>query len=118
MKSTTRQDYLDRICRVLHFVQEHLDEDLSPAILSDVANLSVYHFHRVFSGLVGGVMTARISRVLRNAFFSGLRALWVSFRVLRVICFVSGDVGSAGLQACQEQRTSDFDFIYIKVKMP
>jgi AraC family transcriptional regulator len=53
MKSNTRQDYLDRICRVLRFVQEHLDEDLSPAILSDVANLSVYHFDRVFSGLVG-----------------------------------------------------------------
>jgi hypothetical protein len=47
MKSNTRQDYLDRICRVLRFVQEHLDEDLSPAILSDVANLSVYHFPRL-----------------------------------------------------------------------
>jgi hypothetical protein len=46
MKSNTRQDYLDRICRVLRFVQEHLDKDLSPAILADVANLSIYHFRK------------------------------------------------------------------------
>jgi AraC family transcriptional regulator len=63
MKSTTRQDYLDRICRVLRFVQEHLDEDLSPAILSDVANLSVYHFHRVFSGLVGESLAEHVRRL-------------------------------------------------------
>jgi AraC family transcriptional regulator len=63
MRSTTRQDYLDRICRVLRFVQEHLDEDLSPAILSDVANLSVYHFHRVFSGLVGESLAEHVRRL-------------------------------------------------------
>jgi AraC family transcriptional regulator len=63
MKSTTQQDYLDRICRVLRFVQEHLDEDLSPAILSDVANLSVYHFHRVFSGLVGESLAEHVRRL-------------------------------------------------------
>jgi AraC family transcriptional regulator len=80
MKSNTRQDYLDRICRVLRFVQEHLDEDLSPAILSDVANLSVYHFHRIFSGLVGESLAEHVRRlrlewarsrgpaVLRNVF--------------------------------------------------
>jgi AraC family transcriptional regulator len=63
MRPTTREDYLDRIRRVLRFVQEHLDEDLSPGILSDVAHLSVYHFHRIFSGLVGESLAEHVRRI-------------------------------------------------------
>jgi AraC-like DNA-binding protein len=40
MKLTTREDYLERIRRVLRFVQEHLDETLTPARLAEVAHLS------------------------------------------------------------------------------
>src|SRR5581483_10865613 len=53
MKETTRADYLDRVRRVLRFVQEHLDDTLSAERLAAVACVSVYHFHRIFSGLVG-----------------------------------------------------------------
>ena len=63
MRPTTREDYLDRIRRVLRFVQEHLDEDLSPGILSDVAHLSLYHFHRIFSGLVGESLAEHVRRI-------------------------------------------------------
>lgn len=63
MKLTTRQEYLARIRRVLRFVQEHLDEDLSPTVLSDVAHLSVYHFHRVFRGLVGESLAEHVRRI-------------------------------------------------------
>lgn len=34
MKATTRNDYLDRIRRVLPFVQEHMDEPLTPQRLA------------------------------------------------------------------------------------
>lgn len=63
MKTTTREDYLDRIRRVLRFVQEHLDDELSPSILADVAQLSIYHFHRVFSGLVGESLAEHVRRI-------------------------------------------------------
>src|SRR5688572_9234829 len=63
MKLTTRNDYLDRIRRVLRFVQEHLDEPLTPDRLAGVANVSLYHFHRIFSGLVGESISAHVRRL-------------------------------------------------------
>lgn len=63
MRTDTRSDYLDRIRRVLRFVQDHLDEPLTPQRLADVANLSVYHFHRIFSGLVGESLSEHVRRI-------------------------------------------------------
>jgi AraC family transcriptional regulator len=63
VRATTRQDYLHRIRRVLRFVQEHLDDDVSPAALAHVAHLSVYHFHRIFSGLVGESLAEHVRRL-------------------------------------------------------
>jgi AraC family transcriptional regulator len=63
MKITTRHDYIDRIRRVLRFVQEHLDETLTPERLAGVANFSVYHFHRIFSGLTGESLSSHVRRL-------------------------------------------------------
>lgn len=63
MKPSTRQDYLDRIRRVLRFAQAHLDEDLAPAVLAEVAHISVFHFHRIFSGLVGESLGGHVRRL-------------------------------------------------------
>lgn len=63
MKTSTRNDYLDRIRRVLRFVQVHLDEPLTPDRLAAVANLSMYHFHRIFSGLVGESLSEYVRRM-------------------------------------------------------
>jgi AraC family transcriptional regulator len=63
MKLTTREDYLDRIRRVLRFVQQHLDEPLAPARLAGVAALSPFHFHRIFSAIVGESLGAHVRRL-------------------------------------------------------
>lgn len=63
MKLTTREDYLDRIRRVLRFVQEHLDEPLAPARLAGVAHLSPFHFHRIFSSIVGESLGGHVRRL-------------------------------------------------------
>lgn len=63
MRPTTREDYTDRIRRVLRFVQTHLDDDLSPSILAAEAHLSVYHFHRIFRGLVGESLAEHVRRI-------------------------------------------------------
>jgi AraC family transcriptional regulator len=63
VKLTTREDYLERIRRVLWFVQEHLDDPLPPGRLAGIANLSVHHFHRIFSGLVGESMGDHVRRL-------------------------------------------------------
>lgn len=63
MRTVTRSDYLDRLRRVLRHIQLHLDDDLTPDVCADVANFSRYHFHRVFSGLVGESIGAHVRRL-------------------------------------------------------
>lgn len=63
MKPTTRLDYLERIRRVLRYAQEHLDEPLTPAHLAGLACLSRYHFHRVFSAMVGESIGEHVRRL-------------------------------------------------------
>ena len=63
MRASTRSDYLDRVRRVLRHVQEHLDEELSPDDLAQVAHFSRFHFHRVFRGIVGESIGEHLRRL-------------------------------------------------------
>ncbi|MBV7408386.1 GyrI-like domain-containing protein [Maritimibacter sp. DP1N21-5] len=56
-------DYDQRLLRVLDYVYEHLDGDLSLDALSDVAALSRFHFHRVFTAITGESIAVFIRRV-------------------------------------------------------
>jgi AraC family transcriptional regulator len=42
-----RNDYRERINRVLHYIDEHLDEKLDLGTLASVSCFSPYHFHRI-----------------------------------------------------------------------
>lgn len=52
-REVSRREYERRIGRVLDYIRDHLDEDLSLRTLARVANFSPYHFHRVFRAMVG-----------------------------------------------------------------
>lgn len=53
MNGETTGYYAARINRVCDYIDEHLDEDLSVDILSQVAHFSRFHFHRQFSEYTG-----------------------------------------------------------------
>lgn len=63
MKNSTQQLYKERILRVLVFIQQNLDYDLSTDQLAKVAYFSPYHFHRIFSGMVGESLKEHIRRL-------------------------------------------------------
>jgi AraC family transcriptional regulator len=63
MKADTSRDYHERILRVLVFIQNHLDEALDLDALAGVANFSPYHFHRIFSAMVGESLLQHIRRL-------------------------------------------------------
>jgi AraC family transcriptional regulator len=63
MKKSTVILYKERILRVLVFIQQHLDEDMPLEQLAKVAHFSPYHFHRVFSGMVGESLAEHIRRL-------------------------------------------------------
>jgi AraC family transcriptional regulator len=49
----TRKEYARRLNAALDFIDGHLDGDISLGRLASVACFSPYHFHRLFSALVG-----------------------------------------------------------------
>lgn len=56
--------YAARMKKVIRYIEEHLDSDLSLATLSEIANFSRFHFHRQFREYTG-VSVARLVRLLR-----------------------------------------------------
>jgi len=63
------QSYEDRLIRVVTYIHDHLDGDLSLDALADVAALSRFHFHRVWTGMTGETLaqTTRRIRLYRAA---------------------------------------------------
>ena len=63
MNDKTLQIYKERILRVLVYIQQRLDEDLSLTELAAMAHFSPYHFHRIFRGMVGESIGEHIRRL-------------------------------------------------------
>lgn len=55
--------WTERVFRVIEHVQTHLDEDISPSAMADVAGLSLHHFHRVFRGMTGESLMGFVRRL-------------------------------------------------------
>ena len=68
MPSAAAQRYAQRFDKVLLHIEQHLDDDLSLDVLSKVAHLSRFHFHRAFSAYVGASVARYVQRMrLRRA---------------------------------------------------
>ena len=57
------QHYHDRVNRVLDYIAEHLDGELSLARLSGIGCFSPFHFHRIFQGVTGETLNSHVRRV-------------------------------------------------------
>lgn len=55
--------YHDRVNRVLDYIAEHLDGQLSLARLSAVSGYSPFHFHRIFQAVTGETLNSHVRRV-------------------------------------------------------
>ncbi len=58
-----RQEYAGRIYRVMDYIENNIDSDLSLETLARVANFSMYHFHRIFASIAGETLNRFIQRV-------------------------------------------------------
>ncbi len=63
MNPTTQESYISRIEKVMAFIGEHLDDELSMDELAEVACFSAYHFHRIYRGLLGETVTQTVRRL-------------------------------------------------------
>ncbi len=60
------QGYEARMLRVLDYIHDHPDGDLSLDALADVAAMSRFHWHRVFVGMTGETCAQAVRRIRLN----------------------------------------------------
>lgn len=87
MKTVTQQDYQTRLLRVLTHIRANLDEALPLTKLAEVACLSPYHFHRIFSGMVGESVQSLVRRLRLE------RAAWQLNTTMAPIVQIALDAG-------------------------
>ncbi len=63
MRSVTLRDYKERLLRVLVHIQEHIDDELDLEQLAHLACFSPFHFHRIFTGMVGESLSEYVRRL-------------------------------------------------------
>lgn len=59
----TKQNYIHRINNVILYIRDHLQDDLSVSKLAEIACFSPYHFHRIFTAVVGETISNYINRI-------------------------------------------------------
>lgn len=62
-KATTAADYRQRMNRVTDFLHRHLDENIRIDELADVAHLSPYHWHRIYTAMQGETVANTLKRL-------------------------------------------------------
>jgi len=63
IQENSRIEYRSRINRVMDFIDQHLDQPLELKTIADVANFSPFHFHRIFTFLIGETPIDYIQRL-------------------------------------------------------
>ncbi len=61
--SKNQTDYSARMMKVLTYIQQHIDEELTLEQLATVACFSRFHFHRIFAAFVGESLRSYIRRL-------------------------------------------------------
>jgi len=76
IKNDQQLHYIKRINKVVDYIDNNLDAELSLQILSDIACFSPYHFHRIFSALLAEtpnnyITRRRIEKIAGRLFYIG-----------------------------------------------
>lgn len=62
-KQLSRQEYTNRINRVMDYIEHNLDKTVDLSILAGIASFSPFHFHRIFTAMVGETPNNFVSRI-------------------------------------------------------
>lgn len=63
VKQSTTNDYQKRMTRVVDHLHRHLDDPIRIDDLADVAHLSQYHWHRIYTAMQGETVAKTIKRL-------------------------------------------------------
>lgn len=74
--NNVQPSYHERLNKVLRYIEQHLDTPPSIEELSRVACFSPYHFHRVFTAMVGESVAAYVRRIVLQRAAARLSYTW------------------------------------------
>lgn len=63
IKATTSAGYRKRLNRVVDYLHHHIDENIRIDDLAEVAHLSSYHWHRIYTAMQGETVAATLKRL-------------------------------------------------------
>lgn len=62
-KELSRQEYTARINRVMDYIGQNIGKQIDLSVMADIASFSPYHFHRIFTFIVGETPNGFVSRI-------------------------------------------------------
>ena len=62
-KELSKQEYIARINRVMDYISQNIGQSIDLSLMSDIAAFSPYHFHRIFTFIVGETPNNFLSRI-------------------------------------------------------
>ena len=85
-KQTTTKHYNERINKVLHYIQTHLDEKLDLDKLASISAISPFHFHRIMRAhlnetVMSYVIRVRLETAVNLLWHTGLSITDVAYKV-------------------------------------
>lgn len=63
INQSTLQDYQQRVNKVLHYINTHLDEDMDLSKLAELSSFSPFHFHRIMRAFLNEPLKSYIMRI-------------------------------------------------------
>lgn len=110
MSTLPNDPYAARVLRVVEYIELNLDGDLSLDRLSEVAGLSKFHFHRLFSAYTGTTV-AKLARNLRLKKAAWQLAFLPNKKVIEIALeagFSNHETFSRSFRALQGQSPTEF----------
>jgi len=63
MQTPTNEYYLESVNRAIEFIESNISREIDLEDISSYANLSKYHFHRVFKSVIGNTTKNYLTRI-------------------------------------------------------
>lgn len=87
VQEKSKREYQARINRVTDYIDCHLDEPLGLKEIAEIAHFSPYHFHRIFTFMVGETPMGYIQRLrLEKAAWKIQKESWVPIAEVAACC--------------------------------
>lgn len=109
MKANTGQSYRRRLTKVIDYMYENISGDLDVNTLADIANMSPYHFHRIYREMAQENINATVRRMrLQQAAAELIKDEWPLAKIATSVGYQSLEAFSRAFSKQFGETPSDY----------